>query len=82
MYPWVPKDGLDWVMRSDARDDRMFVFSKRFRMEKGDVARFHYQVRAVTAGEFALPGVAVEGMYHPDLRARSCGGRVRVCRCR
>ena len=68
----------DWVMRSDARDDRMLVFSKKFKLEKGREAKFRYPVRVVSAGDFVLPGPSVEGMYHPALRARRIPGRVMV----
>ena len=68
----------DWVMRSDARDDRMLVFSKRFELEKDEEVAFRYQVRVVSTGVFTLPGVAAEGMYHPQLRARTGAGRVVV----
>ena len=67
-----------WVMRSDARDDRMLVFSKKFTLERGHEAKFRYQVRVVSAGEFVLPGPSVEGMYHPALRARRIPGRIVV----
>ena len=60
----------DWVMRRDARDDRMLVFSKRFTLEAGHEARFAYPVRVVSAGEYVLPGTSVEGMYDPRLHAR------------
>ena len=68
----------EWVMRSDARDDRMLVFSKKFRLEKGREAKFRYPVRVVSAGDFILPGPSVEGMYHPALRARRIPGRIVV----
>ena len=68
----------EWVMRSDARDDRMLVFSKKFRLEKGREAKFRYPVRVVSAGDFILPGPSVEGMYHPALRARRIPGRIMV----
>ena len=68
----------DWVMRSDARDDRMLVFSKKFKLEKGREAKFLYPVRVVSAGDFILPGPSVEGMYHPALRARRIPGRIVV----
>ena len=67
-----------WVMRSDARDDRMLVFSKKFTLERGHEAKFRYQVRVVSAGEFVLPGPSVEGMYHPALHARRVPGRIVV----
>ena len=65
-------------MRTDARDDRMLVFSKRFTLEAGDVARVSYPVRVVSAGAFVLPGTRVEGMYNPQLRAGLAPGRVVV----
>lgn len=67
-----------WVMRSDARDDRMLVFSKRFNLEKGNAATFEYPVRVVTAGDFVLPGPSVEGMYNPRLHSRRAPGRIVV----
>ena len=70
----------DWVMRSDARDDRMLVFSKRFTLEKGNEAVFDYPVRVVTAGDFVLPGPSVEGMYNPELHALRAPGRLVVRR--
>lgn len=79
-FAWCAKGGPDWVLRSDARDDRMLVFSKRFSLERGNEARFFYPVRAVSAGEFALPGPSAEGMYAPSLRSRRAAGRVVVRR--
>ncbi len=57
--------GAEWVMRKDARDDRMLVFSKKFTLEAGNEVQFRYPVRVVSAGEFVLPGTALEGMYNP-----------------
>ena len=68
----------DWVMRKDARDDRMLVFSKKFELEKGHEAKVFYPVRVVSAGDYVLPGPAVEGMYNPLLRARRAPGRIVV----
>ncbi len=65
-----------WVMRSDARDDRMLVFSKRFTLAKGEEATFRYPVRVVSAGDYILPGPSVEAMYHPDLHARRAPDRI------
>ncbi len=69
---------VDWVMRSDARDDRMLVFSKRFTLWKGEEATFRYPVRVVSAGEYVLPGTSVEAMYNPLLRAKLAPGKVVV----
>ena len=78
LCPWIPRGGADWVMRSDARDDRMLVFSKKFRLEAGGEVKFHYPLRVVSPGEFALPGVAVEAMYQPSIRARTAPARCRA----
>ena len=67
-----------WVMRSDARDDRMLVFSKRFRLEKGQRATFRYPLRVVSSGDYILPGPSVEAMYFPELRSKCAPGRIRV----
>ena len=69
-----------WVMRSDARDDRMLVFSKKFTLVKGEEATFRYPVRVVSAGDYILPGPSVEAMYHPDLHARRAPSRISVKR--
>ena len=67
-----------WVLRMDARDDRMLVFSKPFELKKDYEAKVFYPVRVVSAGSFTLPGPSVEGMYHPQLRARLAPGRLVV----
>ena len=69
-----------WVMRSDARDDRMLVFSKKFTLAKGEEATFRYPVRVVSAGDYILPGPSVEAMYHPELHACRAPSRISVRR--
>jgi len=68
----------DWVMRKDARDDRMLVFSKKVKLEKGHEVKVRYPVRVVSAGDFVLPGPSVEAMYNPELHARCAPGRIVV----
>ena len=75
---WMKDDGLDWVMRKDARDDRMLVFSKQFTLNAGREAKVRYPVRVVSAGDFVLPGPSVEAMYYPNLRARRAPERIAV----
>ncbi|MBO7688719.1 MAG: hypothetical protein J6V72_20235, partial [Kiritimatiellae bacterium] len=80
-HPWI--DGgklLDWEMRREMRDDRMLFFSKRFcdSGEKGKAARAYYAVRVVSSGDFIAPGVSVEAMYDPAVRARTAPRRIRV----
>ena len=78
MYPWFKPKAHDWVMRSDARDDRMLVFSKAFRLAKGETATFSYPLRVVTSGEFILPGPTVEAMYIPEIHAVTAPSRIKV----
>jgi len=68
----------DWVMRKDARDDRMLIFSKRFELRKDHEAKVRYPVRVVSAGDFVLPGPSVEGMYSPELRSVCAPSRIVV----
>ena len=77
-YFW-PAQG-EWVMRSDARDDRMLVFSKRFSLKAGEKIDFKYPMRVVSSGEFTLPGVSVEAMYYPELNAKSSPSRINIRR--
>lgn len=58
----------------DARDDRMLVFTGPIQ----GAAVFHYAVRAVTPGTYALPPLVVSGMYEPEIRGVAAGGQVRV----
>jgi len=39
-----------------------------------------YVARAVTPGDFAIPGVVAEDMYRPEIFARSAPGRVTIAR--
>ena len=74
--PGAVQQDQSWVMRSDARDDRMLVFSKKFRLEKGETVGFVYPVRVVSAGEYVLPGPSVEAMYFPSLGAKCAPTRI------
>lgn len=72
----------DWVLRHDARDDRLLVFSRPMTLRPASdgagAATFAYAVRVVSAGDFTLPGVRVEAMYAPEVFAQAAPGRVRV----
>jgi uncharacterized protein YfaS (alpha-2-macroglobulin family) len=59
---------------TETRDDR-FVAAIDVR-DKGRTLA--YVVRAVTPGDFTLPGVVTEDMYRPDVFARSSSGRVTI----
>ena len=59
---------------TETRDDR-YVSAIDVRSSSVTLA---YVVRAVTAGEFTLPGVVAEDMYRPDVFARSASSRVTI----
>ena len=61
---------------AEARDDR-FVAA----IDLSDTAQtVAYIVRAVTPGDFAMPGAVAEDMYRPSVNARSDAGRVTIAR--
>jgi uncharacterized protein YfaS (alpha-2-macroglobulin family) len=66
---------LDYADVSEARDDRFLVSTT---LREGESADFAYVIRAVTPGEFAMPGVVVEDMYRPEVFARSIAQRVSI----
>lgn len=76
------KGRTDWVLRSDTRDDRTIVFSRPLTLgpkpSGGRPIVFYSAVRAVTAGDFILPGVRVEAMYAPDIFAQTAPSRISV----
>ncbi len=81
LYDWIDQEGMAaWVMRSDARDDRMLVFSKKFDLKSEKTVHFYYPVRVVTGGDFILPGPTVEAMYAPEIRATMAPERVVVAK--
>ena len=72
-YEWVGK--ISPLEVAEARDDR-FVGS--LKTNDRDNYRIAYIVRAVTAGDFAIPGVVIEDMYRPGDIAITSAGRVKV----
>ena len=79
LYPWLVKGDIDgWVLRSEARDDRMLVYSNHFEAQEGGEAKFHYPLRVVSAGSFTQGAASVEAMYDPSLRANTSSGKVEV----
>ena len=86
-----PEDGAS---RSDNRDDGAFAFvgeidnanvtearDDRFVAAidvRNDPRTLAYIVRAVTPGDFTLPGAVAEDMYRPLVFARSAPGRVAI----
>jgi uncharacterized protein YfaS (alpha-2-macroglobulin family) len=51
-------------VRYDVRDDRLLIFVDRLTQ----VTEYRFTMRAVTRGNFAVPPLAAEGMYDPDIR--------------
>ena len=66
------------MLRSEARDDRMLVYSNHFEAQEGGEAKFHYPLRVVSAGSFTQGAASVEAMYDPSLRANTSSGKVEV----
>ncbi len=71
--PWL-KDKGDKPRHTEARDDRMLIFSGR--MQKP--ATYYYSVRAVTPGEYTLPALTAVAMYDPEISAATASSKVRV----
>jgi hypothetical protein len=68
--------GRPWAVDSmNLRDDRVELFGT---LPAGEVRTFTYAVRAVTAGEFAVPPIEAEAMYDPTVRSREPGTRLRI----
>ena len=63
------------VEHLNVRDDRVEVFGG---LAAGETVSFAYAVRAVTAGDFAVPPVEAEAMYDPRIWARESGRTVGV----
>lgn len=72
---WVDAESLWTPDHVDVRDDRLEVFGH---LEAGQKRTVVYAVRAVSAGNFALPPAIVEAMYDPSTWALAAGGQVEV----
>jgi uncharacterized protein YfaS (alpha-2-macroglobulin family) len=59
----------------ESRDDR---YVAAFKVSGSAGFAVAYVARAVTPGEFYLPGAEAKDMYHPTLYARSGGGRTTI----
>ncbi len=77
-FPWLPE--LSETLRTEAREDRFVAvtdLAAHYWQYEG-AFRMAYLVRAVTPGDFALPGIYVEDMYRPSVHARGPAGRLRI----
>ncbi len=59
----------------EKRDDRYVAALK---LRGGVPFTLAYVVRAVTAGDFFLPGALAQDMYHPAVAAQTAAGRLRI----
>ena len=59
----------------EKRDDR---YVAAFRLEGGRPFVLAYVVRAVTPGDFFLPGAEARNMYRPAISAHTAAGRLRI----
>jgi len=78
--PYAFLGELDRPDIAEARDDRFVAAFEARRTPNGAPVRLAYLVRAVTPGEFALPGAVAEDMYKPQVFARTGSGRITVQR--
>ncbi len=65
--PWISEDEEKGILRREVRDDRLLFFMNRINAETS----IHYSARVVSSGKFTIPPASVEGMYRPDINART-----------
>lgn len=66
---------IDDAQAQEARDDR---YVAALNVPGGQHFTVAYVARAVTAGDFYLPGAETQDMYRPQIYARSTGGRLHI----
>ena len=66
---------LSDVSLQEKRDDR---YVTAFRLEGGRPFVLAYVARAVTPGDFFLPGAEARNMYRPAISAHTAAGRLRI----
>lgn len=71
-YKWI--GAISYARIAEARDDRFVAAIDLYR----DRFTLAYVVRAVTPGEFILPGAVIEDMYRPGVVGRSAAQRVSI----
>ncbi|WP_375206664.1 alpha-2-macroglobulin family protein [Hyphococcus sp.] len=72
-YKWAGE--LSYPKVAEARDDR---FVAAVDVKGGNRFTLAYVVRAVTPGDFVMPGAAIEDMYRPGEFARTEVGRISI----
>ncbi|MBI5267541.1 MAG: hypothetical protein HY851_09950, partial [candidate division Zixibacteria bacterium] len=73
---WIPNQGhaIDY---QDIRDDRLLIFTNLY---PNDKVKYHYSLRAISAGVFRVPPVAAECMYNPLIASSASSGTVLISR--
>ncbi|MEM9495120.1 MAG: alpha-2-macroglobulin [Pseudomonadota bacterium] len=71
-YSWIGEISRPRI--AEARDDR-FVAAIDVRRSRFTLA---YVARAVTPGDFVMPGAVIEDMYRPGVFARTSVGRIKI----
>jgi uncharacterized protein YfaS (alpha-2-macroglobulin family) len=77
-FPWLPE--LSETLRTEAREDRFVAITDlaaHYWQHEGGF-RMAYLARAVTPGDFELPGIYVEDMYRPSVFARGPSSRLHI----
>jgi uncharacterized protein YfaS (alpha-2-macroglobulin family) len=69
---------LGKLSEADAQESRDDRYIAAMDVEGGKSFALAYVARAVTPGDFYLPGTEARDMYHPSVFARSAGGRLKV----
>ncbi|MHA6728882.1 alpha-2-macroglobulin family protein [Devosia sp. A369] len=72
-FSWLDLDGANHV---ESRTDQ-YVAAFRYFDDSGSFTTA-YLVRAVSPGQFVLPGATVEDMYRPEFRANTAAGSIEV----
>ena len=72
--PWLGE--LSKAKATEGRDDRWAAAIDL--TEEAPNFRFAFLLRAVSAGQFELPGATVEDMYNPRFQARQAVGRLTI----
>ncbi|MFT4090401.1 MAG: alpha-2-macroglobulin [Asticcacaulis sp.] len=67
-----------YLTRTDAQEARDDRYVAAFDATSSDSFRVAYVARAVTAGDYYLPGAEAKDMYRHDLFARTSGGRITI----
>jgi hypothetical protein len=72
-YKWIGP--ISWTKVSEARDDRFVAAIDLYNRDRFTLA---YLVRAVTPGDYVMPGAVIEDMYRPGVFARTGVSKLRI----